>query len=233
MDHQITQIMKTTTKVIFITFLSFFLCQCDSKNTRKPDPVEEANQAKAMALYEEAFNLSITPFPQRDSLVQAIVLLDSAILFDPTDKWLYFLKNHCQTSLGEYKEALQTVRKMEELLPGSADTKYTVGIAYYLNDDPASGQVKFREADSLWNLALDTVSPQNEMVLLHILINKASVLKCLGEEEEASKVLKRLLEEPVLDKYEEMLQNIDSLFNSRSEEGYLEYLLSEIKKNRI
>lgn len=228
--------MKKKIRIILITLLSFFLYQCDRKNDGQ-QKLTEANRIKAFAFYEEASRLAMNPSVEKDSLIKSVALLDSAILINPANKGYYFQKIHWLTKLGKYKEALKTIRKIEELSPGSADIKTMAGITHYLNEDAVSGRIKLLEADSLWNLALNTISPQNAMRLLSILSNKALVLKCLGKEEQAIAVLKRLSEEPVSNEYKEMyevaMNHIDSLFSNRSGEELIEYLLSEIRDQSL
>lgn len=225
-------IVITASLLILLFLVIIFLTSCNGK-TSPPDPAEEANQAKAWAYYEEAINTRGISFTEKDSLLKSLSLLDSAISIDPENRAFYFFKHECLTMLGEYAEALQVAKRSEELKPGSPEIKAMVGIDYYLNGDSVSGRMKMLESDSLWNIALDTVNPKNILRYLHILANKASGLKCLGQEEQANAVLEKITGDPVFDEYAEVRNSFDTFFRNNADKDFLEYMLAEIKKSNI
>lgn len=218
--------------LILLFLVTIFFTSCSGGKADPPDP-EEANRAKAWAYYEEAESVGRSPFVERDSLLKALSLLDSAISLDPENRAFYFLKHNCMLSLGRYAEALQVEKRLEELKPGSPDIRSMVGMNYYLNGDSLSGRRKMLEADSLWSIAMDTVSRENVLLYFTVVASKAFGLKCLEMEDQANAIWEQLIKDPILDEYEEAVIGIDTLFRSYSGKEFLEYMLSEVREREI
>jgi len=182
-------------KVLFLAFMGlFFSCGNTSEKNKNIE------NKKAIEFYEKARNLYAEFTTERDTILKAMALLDSAILLNPQYISAYVSKQSYQMRLGEYENALSTVKIVEKLDPDNADLKTMAGIYYMINNDNNSAEIKLLQADSLWNIALDTISSNNDMALLHVLMNKGTILKFLGKETEANNLFNRILNDTIFDK---------------------------------
>lgn len=84
---------------------------------------------------------------------KSISLLDSSILYNPTNSSSYHLKAEAQWSLGNYADAAETYRKLisisdKNLLKVSANV--FLGMLYGMADMPRQATAKYASAVKLW-----------------------------------------------------------------------------------
>lgn len=214
-------------KLLFFALIILFI-SCGN-NTNKNESIGTVKNEKAVNYYKKALNLNLLFTTERDSILKAVVLLDSAILIDPQYIDAYFLKLNCQTKLGEYEKALETVKIIEKINFDNADVKSLTGVYYLLNNDNITAETKLLQADSLWNSALDTVSSNNSWGILHILMNKYMVLKLLKKDTEANNTYNQILNDTTFNgvQYKDVKKYLDSMFHKTKED-----ILEEFKQNQ-
>lgn len=221
-------------KTFYFILIVAFLASCE-QNTPKSKNVKKMENKEAVKYYEMAQELHPIFSTERDTVLKAIALLDSAITLEPDYFPALLSKQSFQTRLGEYKEALETIKHLEELDPGNSDIKSMAGIFHLINNEHEAARIKLQQADSLWSLMLDTVSPVNKPSTLHILMNKAILLKLLQQEDEADKLLNKILNDTLFntESYKGAKEDIKSNFLHKSKEEVYTYFIESLRKNEL
>ncbi len=212
-------------KIVLLVSLAILLASCGvSSHT------EEATR-----FYDEAIQLHAEFTTERDTVLKAIALLDSAILLAPNLTGPYFLKHAYHLRLGEYEQALNTLKIIERIKPDNVDLKSSIAVCYLLNNKEDSAKIKFLEADKLWSMALDTITPGDTFHLLHIAMNKGAVQILLGNEPEAEIIFNKIRSNPAFqeEQYEGMMSDMDSLFLNQTQESFYNYLITQVKQNEL
>jgi|GEM_PF-5470834 hypothetical protein len=220
-------------KTLFFVLAIVLFVSCGNKtDDNTTENKGKIKNEKAVKYYEEAQKLHAEFTTERDTILKAVVFLDSAIALDPEYIRAYLLKQSCQIRLGEYENALNTVKILEKLDPNNADLKSMAGIYHLLNNENKSAEIKLLQADSLWNIVLDTISSNNDWGLLHVLMNKAVVLKFLEKETEANNLFDRILTDTIFDKdsYKGIKNEIDSFYLNQSKENIYQHMLQGLKQ---
>ncbi len=216
--------------------MAILLASCGgSTDKNKPENDVSSHAEEATHFYEEAIQLHAEFTTERDTVLKAIALLDSAILLAPDSTGPYFLKHAYHLRLGEYEQALNTLKIIESTKPDNVDLKSSIAVCYLLNNKEDSAQLKLLEADKLWSMVLDTITPGNTTDLLHIAMNKGAVHILLGNKPEAEITFNKIRSNPAFqeEQYEGMMNDIDSLFLNQTQESFYNYLISQIKQNQL
>lgn len=224
--------MKRLLSIIVTLFLLF---SCNNPVERKNENKVKPTNQKAFGYYNAARKLNAEFTTERDTVLKAVALLDSAIVINPEYSQALLKKQAYLLRLGEYENALNILKILEKLTPANVDIKSTLGVYYLLSNEPDSAAIRLSQADSLWNIALDTISPDNKGGLLHILMNKATLLKFSGKEEEANKIYRGILADTAFNNetYEGIVQGIDSFYIKQSKESLCNFLQEARKQNEV
>lgn len=217
-------------KKVLLFALSGLLFSCGNAGRNST-----ADTPDAAHFYETALQLNGGMTPERDTVLKALALLDSAIRLDPQYKEAYILKQVYQARLGEYGEALKTLETLQTFGPHNADALSVGGVYALMLDDNDQAEKMLRQADSLWAQELDTLAPDNEMRLLHILVNRASANRLLGNESGANDLYHRLLTDSVFQQnaYAGVRSDIESVFLDQTRDSFREYVLRGLKQNEL
>lgn len=96
-----------------------------------------------------------------------------------------------QQVLKDNRGALQTAKRMNELMPQNPEFNSTLGIMYEFNEDTISSKQYFQKALNIYSKLLDTLSDQN--ATLQVKSAKALNLLFLNRYHEGQQILKELL----------------------------------------
>lgn len=218
--------------LLVLTIILFTSCGNENSNN-KGGATDSIKKESAPKYVKRVQNLEIIPTTEKDSIQNAINLLDSAIVVNSKDSKALLLKQSYQTWLGEYENALKTIKILETLKPYDPELKSKEGLLYLLKGNNKSAKIALMQSDSLWNIRLDTISQNSDWGLLGILMGKAANLKLLGKEKQANNVYRRILKDSIFDKteYKGMKKIIDSLFLNQTKEEFYNYLVRGLKNN--
>lgn len=221
-------------KNLFLLFLIITLfTSCGNENSNnKSGTIDSLKKENSANYLKKVQKLDIRPTTEKDSIQNAIALLDSAIALDPKSSKAFLLKQSYQTWLGEYENALETIKMLENIKSPNPDLKSKKGLLYLLKEDNKSAKIALMQSDSLWNIRLDTISQNNDWRRLGALLGKATNLKLLGKEEQANNIYRRILKDSNFDKtkYKGIKNTIDSLFLNQTKEEFYNYLVRGLNK---
>ena len=168
---------------------------------------------------------------EKGFILDAIALLDSAIMLEPEYLQAYTVKQMCQVKLGDYEGAMNTAKIIEKLDPSDRVAKFSIGIYSLLNKDSHSAEKSLLQVDSLFSVSLDTISADNSVELFNILLNKAFVLKLLGKDAEVNEIRNRILIDTIFG--EDQRNMIDSFYLDRSKEEFTDSFLQGMKEGIV
>lgn len=222
-------------KIAYLILSIFFLTACGKNTSTSKSTTETDIKEEALNYYNRAMDLHAEFVTERDTVIKAIALLDSAIIYQPDYISAYFSKQFYLIRLGKYEEALKTVESLETLTPDNTDIKLTTGLLYLLCQEKDAAEAKFQQANSLLAIRLDTISTTNKLDYLNILMNKALVLKFLQKEEEADKLFYKILNDSTFntEPYNDVRHFIESNYLHKSKEEVYSFFVEKLKENEL
>lgn len=225
--------MKKTGFLMSVLLLFVATTACGNKGNQAE--INLHDHSKSTRFFQQAASMDAEFATDRQTVENAIALLDSAILYSPEWQDPYWRKHTYLLRLGEYDQALNTLLTAEKGDPDNADLKSLLGMNYLLVDQEGQAHAKLSEAERLWTKALDTISPDNPQQWLHTQINKGAVQKLMGKEEEAEATFNAIRSNPAFqgEEYQGIRDDLDARYLNKSKEEVYEYLLSQIMQNQL
>lgn len=222
-------------KTAYLLLFAFFLTACGKKTSTSESTKETEIQTEALNFYERAMDLHAEFTTERDTVTKAIALLDSAITCQPDYIAAHFSKHFYLMRLGKHEEALKTAERLNVLMPNNTEVKTLTGLLYLLNNKEEAAEAQFQQADSLWTIRLDTLSPTYKLGYLDVLMNKAIVLKFLQEEEEADKLFNQILNDSTFnaETYDELKRMVQANFLNKSKEEMYSFFVNNLRRNEL
>jgi len=173
----------------------------------QPKPTSQIKQASIRKEAIELNNiaLALAQKDEKDSVLKAIELFDSAIKIQPDYFYAHWNKMAYQNQLGLYSDGYMTLQELEKIAPQNAFFKTMDGAYLDRNGDSLGAVDKYNEAEKLFVGYLDTLTydPQSTNET-----NRAINLKLLGKDEKANEILKKIekeLTEPSLKEHVQTL----------------------------
>lgn len=142
--------MKNVSYVLLPFFFLLF-CQSGSKKGNNYPIVNDSIvvnnvRLQAMELNNRAILKKTNSFFQKDSLKEALALLEEASLIDTTYQLAYINLAQTQTQMGKVGEAIRTLKK---ILRGNYNDRcllFAIGYSYDLLEEPDSAQMYYKES---------------------------------------------------------------------------------------
>lgn len=179
-------------------------------------------RAQAMELNNRAILKKTKSFYQKDSLEEALALLEEASLIDTSYQLAYINLAQTQTEMGKVGEAIRTLKKTLRGTYNDRSLLFAIAYSYDLLEEPDSAQMYYKES---LNAFRQCISVYPDSILL--LANKAFVTSIM---ENDTTVISDLLKE-----YHRKYPNVDYLqlpIRTCTKKEFLKPLvLSEYRKN--
>jgi len=188
--------------LLILTILIFHSCNNIDKKNDKIQVNEEA-----MNFNNKGIQLASTF--ENDSILKAIELFDKAIELQPDFLSAYWNKFIFLNQLGKTDDAFKTIKAIEKLRPDNPDYKLQVGIFTELSGDSITARKYYIKAEKIYENILDTLTKSNDELSTYqsTLMSKAINLKLLGQEREATNILKNISQNITNDDYKNMVDN--------------------------
>ncbi len=160
-----------------------------------PTKQKQTIDSTAEKLYTQGTKLLMSAPDDKDTLHKALLLMDSALQIQPDYKGAYWNKLAILRGLGEKKQYLNTLKKLEGLNLNPIELPYikdVIGITMERQGmDSIAARKKFMEADSLYQIILDTLTKKSK-AFWTIQEQRAINLTLLNKEKQKKELLTRL-----------------------------------------
>jgi tetratricopeptide (TPR) repeat protein len=170
---------------LFLLSLFVLTLSCHKNNSN-------SNRTKAVALNDSAVNLILSKGHDSLTMVQAIDLLNRAIITDSTFVKAYSNKLYFERLQKHFGQALGTAVKLSQINPGDPSYYLTAGILSEKTGDTAAAQQYYKKASLLFSNQMDTLDMANGRNF-DPLVEKAICLILMGKATEGNLAIKLAL----------------------------------------